>query len=106
MKELKKIMTEMDCELCEAELAIERTKFVCGRLSEGVNDPKSDALKLYEWDSNRIRTDIVLDYVIKVDEKIAAMALLFNDLYECLGKDNEEIKRIPKQTNQRKGSMI
>lgn len=89
---IKKFVAELDCELYEAELAIERTKFECERLSECVNDPKSDAIKLYEWDSNRIRTDLVFDYVVKVDKKIAAIALLFNDFRECLKKNGEEDK--------------
>lgn len=86
---MKKLI-DMDSLLIETETAAEKGRFQAAELYQQLSDACDDAYKAYSWNANRIRSDIVFDYAIKVEEKLAelrkAFDELFNQIRETKGK--------------------
>lgn len=79
---MKKELMAMDTELTKAELAVEKGRLMSTTLFEELNDAGTDYYKLNSWDANRIRSDIVLDYIVRADEALKAVREQLKKLLE------------------------
>ena len=79
---MKKELIDMDSELMKAELAVEKGRLMSTELFEKLNDAGADYYKLNSWDVNRIRSDIVMDYIVLADEALKAVREQYNKLFE------------------------
>lgn len=83
LKSIKEILINVDDNLSEGEIAIEKCKF---QGTQMCNDfTVATSRKRCDWDKYRIMTDILLDYVAKTEEKIKAA----KELWEILWKQTE-----------------
>lgn len=81
MNYMKKLI-DIDNVLISAEAVAEKGRFLSGELYQRLSDPHDDACKLYEWDGVVMRSDIVLDYAIIIEEKLAELRHTFDELFE------------------------
>lgn len=86
LKSIEKILFDMDSNLTSAECAIEKGKFQSIRLYDDFSTEKTEFQKMYSWESCRIMSEILLDYIVETEKKLSAVRECFNALWEMKKK--------------------
>ena len=86
LKSIEKILFDMDSNLTSAECAIEKGKFQSIRLYDDFSTEKTEFQKIYSWESSRIMSEILLDYIVETEKKLSAVRECFNALWEMKKK--------------------
>lgn len=93
LKSIKKTLIDADDNLSEAEIAIEKCKFQGTQMCDDFTIATSR--KSCDWDKYRIMTDILLDYVAKVEEKIKVARESWGILWEQM--ENNTVETVMEQ---------
>lgn len=93
LKSIKKTLIDADDNLSEAEIAIEKCKFQGTQMCDDFTIATSR--KSCDWDKYRIMTDILLDYVAKVEEKIKVARESWGILWEQM--ENNTVETVQEQ---------
>lgn len=79
---MHKELFDLDTALSNAELAMEKLRFESCALVSELGEKQTDYEKLYRWEANCIRADIILDYVIRTGEELKIAVENSNKLFD------------------------
>lgn len=90
---LKKRIMEILTALDNANVEIERVRFMASQLDNMFADTKKDnATKVYEWDQCGKISDIEICHVAKLDEHLQKAYALLEELHKAASSVEERIK--------------
>ena len=81
---------DLDTALSNAELAMGKLRFESCALVSELGDKQTDYEKLYRWEANCIRADIILDYVIRAGEELKIAVANSNKLFDKARQEREQ----------------
>lgn len=84
LQELMKLVREFENQLLAAEIATENAELMASDLRVRMTETKEDYMKKYEYNRNRISSNIVADYARDALFSVASMSRQYNTIIELL----------------------
>ncbi len=101
LNNITKILLDIDDDLCGAEIATEKSKFQIMQLCEVLLMFKTENEKINAWESCRIMSGILSDYVFETEKRLEAVRENYNVLWNQTKKPGVETvqKQAGRNTN-------